>query len=94
MTYCSNEENKPPQFFCYMVKHELRVKNHWLSAESLKAQVEIQRCELKGTRYKFNPRFKSWNPRVKSLNLLVASLNLRVTSSNPRVTSSNLRVPE
>ena len=87
MTYCSNEENKLPQFFCYMVKHELRVTNHWLSAESLKAQVEIQRCELKGTRYKFIPR-------VKSLNLLVASSNLRVTSSNPRVTSSNLRVPE
>ena len=59
MTYCSNEENKPPQFLCFMVKHELRVTNHWLSAESLKAQVEIQRCELKGTRYKFNARFKS-----------------------------------
>ena len=44
MTYCSNEENKLPQFFCYMVKHELRVTNHWLSAERFKAQVEIQRC--------------------------------------------------
>ena len=94
MTYCSNEENKLPQFFCYMVKHELRVINHWLSAERLKAQVEIQRCELKGTRYKFSPRVKGWNSRVKSLNWLFASSNLRVTSSKPWLTSSNLTVPE
>ena len=36
-----------------MVKHELRV-------ESLKAQVEIQKCELKS-----NPRVTSSNPQVQ-----------------------------
>ena len=50
-----------------MVKHELRAMSDWLRVESLKARVEIQRCEFKST--SSNSRVPSLNPRVqKSFN--------------------------
>ena len=57
-----------------MVKHELRV-------ESLKAGVEIQKCEFTSTSYEFKSTLTSSNPRV-------TSPNLRVMSSDPRIIKS------
>ena len=68
-----------------MVKHELRV-------ESLKARVEIQKCELKFKSGSTNPQVTSSNLRVIRSNPPVTSLNPWVTISNPPVMSSNPRV--
>ena len=57
--------------------------------DMVKAQVEIQKHELKFKSASSNPRVTSSNPRVTSSNPRVTSSNPRVTSSNPRVTSSN-----
>ena len=43
-----------------MVKHELRVESLKEQVESLKARVEIQKCEFKS-----NLRVTSLNPRVQ-----------------------------
>ena len=76
---------------------ETRVTSYYLRVESLKAQIEIQKCNFKSTIW--NSRVISstlWvmssNPRVTSLNPWVRSSKLRVTSSKLRVTSSNLPV--
>ena len=75
-----------------MVTHELRVVNYELQAETLKARVGIQKCELRVT--SSNSRITNWTLQVTRSNSRVMSSTLRIASSNAPVTSSNPWVEE